>query len=246
MNTRQILRRGTATATLGLIAAAVLAACEPRNPDPSDAEPVDGNPAPGAPPGAAADARDPRSPVAPPTALGQSSPGTPAASVVAPPADAHMAAQANLQPVGHGGARGVVEFFPNAQGGMTIQARLSGLPPGDHGLHIHEIGDCSSLDGAAAGEHLAPEKDEHGSPAAAHEAHHTGDLGNITAGDDGTAVLTINDDELTVNGDHGIAGRAVVVHTNKDDLVTQPSGNSGDPIACGVVEAAGQHAPGAN
>jgi Cu-Zn family superoxide dismutase len=219
---------------MGLIAAAVIAACEPRNPDPSDAEPPDGNPAPGAPPTASA---GPRSPVPTPSpTLSQSSPGAPAATVVPPADDSHMAAQANLQPVGHGGARGVVEFFPDAQGGMTIQARITGLPPGEHGLHIHEIGDCSAPDGTAAGEHLAPENDEHGSPASAHDAHHVGDLGNVTAGDDGTAVLTIHDDELMVHGDHGVAGRAVVVHTNKDDLVTQPSGNSGDPIACGVVE----------
>jgi Cu-Zn family superoxide dismutase len=230
---------------MGLIAAAVLAACEPRNPDPSDAEPREGNPPPGAPPTASADPRSPV-PAQPPTALSESSPGAPAASVVPPASDAHMVAQANLQPVGHGGARGVVEFFPDAQGGMTIQARITGLPPGEHGLHIHEIGDCSSPDGSATGEHLAPDKDEHGSPASAHDAHHVGDLGNITAGDDGTAALTLHDDELTVNGDYGIEGRAVVVHVNKDDFVTQPSGNSGDPIACGVVEAAGQLEPSAN
>jgi Cu-Zn family superoxide dismutase len=246
MITRQVLRRGTATKTMGLIAVAVLAACEPRNPDPSDAEPREGNPAPGAPPPAAS--AEPRSPVvAPPAAtLRESSPGAPAATVVPPASDAHMAAQANLQPVGHGGARGIVEFFPDAQGGMTIQARITGLPPGEHGLHVHEIGDCSSPDGSAAGEHLAPEKDEHGSPASTHDAHHTGDLGNVTAGDDGTAEQTLHDNELTVNGDHGIVGRAIVVHTNRDDLVTQPSGNSGDPIACGVVEAAGQPGPSAN
>jgi Cu-Zn family superoxide dismutase len=230
---------------MGLIAAAVLAACEPRNPEPSDAEPSDGNPAPGAPPTASADPRSPV-PTQAPTTLSQSSPGAPAATVVPPATDAHMVAQANLQPVGHGGARGVVEFFPDPQGGMTIQARITGLPPGEHGLHIHEIGDCSASDGSAAGEHLAPEKDKHGSPASAHDAHHAGDLGNITAGDDGTVVQTLHDDELMVHGDHGIAGRAVVVHTNKDDLVSQPSGNSGDPIACGVVEDAALLEPGPN
>jgi Cu-Zn family superoxide dismutase len=140
-----------------------------------------------------------------------------------------------LAPVGGSKAEGTVEFVPEGSA-MVIQARLSGLTPGEHGLHVHEIGSCSSPDGSSAGEHLAPEGDAHGSPHSAHEAHHVGDLGNLVADQSGSGAVTVQDDELELEGEHGVVGRAVVVHAGKDDFTTQPDGNSGDPAACGVIE----------
>lgn len=113
-----------------------------------------------------------------------------------------------------------------------------GLEPGTHGLHIHEHGDCSAPDGSSAGAHFAPDGDPHGAPRDAADAHHAGDLGNVTATEGGMAEKRMTDDELSLTGTYGVLGRAVVVHQGEDDLVSQPSGNSGDPVACGVIQRA--------
>jgi Cu-Zn family superoxide dismutase len=240
---RQALRRSAAM--IGLSIAAFLAGCEPRSPSPDESQPTDRNPVPGSPQTATADPRSNAS-------VQPSVPGTPAAPVV-PPSSARVSgaspgvasggmARADLEPVGSSMARGVVEFAPDASGMMAIHVQVSGLEPGEHGFHVHELGDCSALDGSSAGDHLAPEKDMHGAPDSAHDAHHAGDLGNVTADATGNAELTIRDDELALEGDHGVVGRAVVVHVDPDDLMTQPSGNTGNPAACGVVMAV-THSP---
>jgi Cu-Zn family superoxide dismutase len=143
-------------------------------------------------------------------------------------------ARAQLQPTQGNSTRGTVDFSLDAST-MSIHVRLAGLDPGAHGLHIHEFGDCSTPDGSSAGEHFAPDHDPHGAPGDPPPAHHLGDLGNITADADGGAEARMQDDELQLTGDFGVVGRAVVVHVGEDDLKSQPSGNSGDPVACGVV-----------
>src|SRR5690606_37826534 len=83
-------------------------------------------------------------------------------------------------------ARGTVTFTP-ADGGMRVVASLQALEPGTHGLHIHEIGDCSAPDASSAGDHFNPDGSPHGAPKDPPSRRHAGDLGNITAGDDGSA-----------------------------------------------------------
>lgn len=158
-------------------------------------------------------------------------------------------ASARLAPVGGSEVRGIVVF--NEVGDtLEIHASVSGLEPGRYGFHLHEGGDCSGAEATAAGGHFAPEGDDpHGAPTEPPPRHHAGDLGNLAAPFGGTAIDDIEDAELTLVGEFGVVGRAVIVHAAEDDLVSQPSGEAGPPIACGVVrlddDASGQRPPGA-
>lgn len=125
--------------------------------------------------------------------------------------------------------------FTQAGDNVKVSAQLEGLTPGKHGFHIHEFGDCSSKDGAAAGGHFNPGGSAHGAPEAS--ARHAGDMGNIDAGADGVARLEFNDPVMKLNGPGTIVGRGLIVHANPDDLKTQPTGNAGGRLACGVIGA---------
>jgi Cu-Zn family superoxide dismutase len=119
---------------------------------------------------------------------------------------------------------------------VKVVAQIEGLTPGKHGFHIHEFGDCSSKDGAAAGGHFNPTGKSHGAPTDANR--HEGDLGNIEAGQDGKARVDFTDSVLQLGGAGSIIGRGVIVHAAPDDLKTQPTGNAGGRLACGVIGAA--------
>jgi Cu-Zn family superoxide dismutase len=128
--------------------------------------------------------------------------------------------------------KGVVTFT-KVEGGVKIVADVEGLTPGDHGFHIHEFGDCSSADGTSAGGHFNPHGNPHGGPTA--EKRHAGDLGNLTADDAGKAHLEWVDPHMVLEGHGSILGRSVIVHAKADDLTTQPTGNAGARVACGVI-----------
>jgi superoxide dismutase, Cu-Zn family len=121
-------------------------------------------------------------------------------------------------------------------GAVTMTGLVSGLKPGsEHGFHVHEKGDCSSPDFKSAGDHFNPTSQQHGDPAT--PPHHLGDIPNLKADDMGKAPVNARVEGVTL-GDQGpndLVGRAVVVHADPDDYKTQPSGNSGDRIACGVI-----------
>lgn len=123
--------------------------------------------------------------------------------------------------------------FEVVEKGVRVVAYLEGLAPGKHGFHIHEFGDCSSLDGTAAGGHFNPMAMPHSMPM--NEKRHVGDLGNIEADKDGNAHLDYVDSLLMLHGDTSIVGRAVIVHEKEDDFKTQPTGNAGGRLACGVI-----------
>jgi Cu-Zn family superoxide dismutase len=154
-----------------------------------------------------------------------------AAAAMAAPAPATRAV-AQLHPLGGSGVSGTVTFAPVA-GGVQVSARLSGLTPGAHGFHVHEFGDCSAPDGTSAGGHFNPAGEPHGGPTDAHR--HAGDMGNVTAGADGTATLEYVDSHLSFEGATSVLGRGVIVHARADDLKTQPTGNAGGRVACGVI-----------
>ncbi len=124
-------------------------------------------------------------------------------------------------------------------GVVRIRGEIEGLTPGLHGMHIHEVGDCSAPDASSAGEHFARDGAVHGAPTQSAGLHHTGDLGNIVATEDGVASVDVIDDALSLSGGESAIGRALVVHSGADDLVSQPAGNSGDRVACGVIERRG-------
>ncbi len=121
--------------------------------------------------------------------------------------------------------------------GVSIQGTVTGLEPGEHGFHIHEHGDCSAPDATSAGGHFEPGNDPHGAPDDPPEQHHHGDFGNITAGESGEAQVNLTDPELRMSGPDSIIGKAFIVHADPDDLVSQPSGNAGARVGCGVIRA---------
>ncbi len=113
-----------------------------------------------------------------------------------------------------------------------VEIYLTHLSPGVHGLHVHEKGDCSAPDALSAGGHYNPAGQPHGGPDG---PHHLGDLGNVTAGADGIVNMNVHVKSLELSGDQSVVGRAIVVHAAADDLATQPSGNSGKRVACGII-----------
>lgn len=149
------------------------------------------------------------------------------------PAPAAMAsAKATISGLGGSAVAGDVTFTDTGNG-TSIEAHLTGLAPGKHGFHIHETGDCSG-DGTAAGDHFNPGSMPHGGPDGT--SLHAGDMGNLVADAQGNAQLTMLSKHVTLdNGPMGIVGRAVIVHENEDDLTSQPAGNAGSRVACGVI-----------
>ncbi len=137
-----------------------------------------------------------------------------------------------LQPTEGNKVHGVVTFTKEGDK-IKVVIHIEGLTPGKHGFHIHEMGDCSSKDGAAAGGHFNPTQAQHG-PRDASQRHH-GDLGNIDADQSGVAHVEFTDPVMKFDGPNSIIGRGVIVHTNPDDLKTQPTGNAGGRQACGVI-----------
>ena len=141
-------------------------------------------------------------------------------------------AVAVLTPTQGNTANGVITFT-KVEGGVRVVVNLSNVPPGDHGFHIHEFGDCSAVDGTSAGGHFNPTKMVHAGPSA--EKRHVGDLGNVTANAEGKVALDYVDKHLAFSGANSIIGRGLILHAQADDLKTQPTGAAGGRIACGVV-----------
>ena len=114
---------------------------------------------------------------------------------------------------------------------------VQGLKPGqEHGLHVHEAGDCSSGDGMSAKGHFNPHGKPHGNPASAER--HAGDLPSLKANKAGRGNVQVDVDGFTVTpGPASIIGRGLIVHADPDDYKTQPTGNAGARIACGVIQA---------
>jgi Cu-Zn family superoxide dismutase len=114
---------------------------------------------------------------------------------------------------------------------------VQGLKPGqEHGLHIHEVGDCSSGDGMSTQGHFNPQGKPHGHHGSAER--HAGDLPSLKANKAGRANVQVDVDGITVTpGPASIVGRGLIVHADPDDYKTQPTGNAGARIACGVIQA---------
>ena len=125
--------------------------------------------------------------------------------------------------------------FQATNGMVTLTLMVQGAPPGEHAVHIHDMGDCSDPAGMSAGGHWNPNMTEHGKWGM--DPFHLGDIGNIMIAQDGTGMLTLSTDLWTVGtGDkNDVVGHAVMVHEKADDFVTQPTGNAGARIGCGVI-----------
>lgn len=142
-----------------------------------------------------------------------------------------------LLPTKGNDVRGIV-MLSSEEKGVRVRGRVMGLSPGEHGFHIHEYGDMRAPDGASAGGHFNPRGHKHGGPDA--DEHHAGDLGNITANDQGVAEVDKFAEDLEL---HFVVGRTVVVHAGADDFESQPSGDAGARVALGVIGYANNENP---
>lgn len=121
--------------------------------------------------------------------------------------------------------------------GVKIKLKVSGLPPGKHGFHVHEIGTCTPPDFKSAGPHFNPFQKHHGMENP--EGRHAGDLPNLEVKEDGTAEATVVAAGATLKKGRASllkeGGTALVIHADPDDNVTDPAGNAGARIACGAI-----------
>jgi Cu-Zn family superoxide dismutase len=171
------------------------------------------------------------------------SPATPAAeaapaAAAAPPAEPAPAAgktvEVTLQAKSGSKLSGKATLAEAADG-VKVVLTVENVPPGDHGAHVHEKGDCSAEDGSSAGGHFNPGGHQHGLPAGS--PRHLGDFGNITVGADGKGTLEITAAGANLkDGDpSSFLGKAIIVHEKKDDG-GQPTGNAGGRIGCGEIK----------
>jgi Cu-Zn family superoxide dismutase len=149
------------------------------------------------------------------------------------PETEHNRLIAVVQPTQGNNTVGTVTFS-KVNDGIRVVATITNLPPNSmHGFHIHQFGDCSAVDATSAGGHFNPHDRPHGGPTTAER--HVGDLGNLASNDMGIAELDYVDQTLSFSGIDSILGRGVVVHAQEDDLESQPVGNAGARISCGVI-----------
>jgi Cu-Zn family superoxide dismutase len=168
------------------------------------------------------------------SALGACSPmRSPATATGASGPGGSTTAAAKLAPTAGNQVTGSVTFTARGDR-LVVSGQVSGLKPNAvHGLHIHEKGDCSSPDAMSAGDHFNPGSQPHGNPASSR--HHAGDLPSLEADGNGTARISFQSMTLSLAGTSDVVGRAIVVHRDPDDYSSQPSGNSGPRLACGVI-----------
>jgi Cu-Zn family superoxide dismutase len=126
--------------------------------------------------------------------------------------------------------------FTEKNGKVTFVAKLAGLKPGIHAIHIHEKSDCTAADGSSAGGHWNPTFKKHGKWGVGE--YHKGDIGNFTADEKGNGTVTLTTEEWCIGcGDatKDVLGKGLIVHQGADDFTTQPSGNSGARVACSAI-----------
>jgi len=184
---------------------------------------------------------------APADQAGQAAPPAAPAAPTAPeaPSPAASSATAEIKPTQGNEVKGNVTFKV-VDGVLRVSGQLSGLKPNtEHGFHIHEKGDCSAPDGSSAGGHFNPGQSQHGNVSA--DPHHGGDMPNIKSDAQGNATVdgpVSSNVNIGKGDDFDISGHAVIVHADPDDYKTQPTGNAGGRLACGVITT--DSAPAAN
>jgi Cu-Zn family superoxide dismutase len=126
--------------------------------------------------------------------------------------------------------------FEETSNGVKMILKVQNATPGTHAVHLHENGDCSAPDATSAGPHWNPMNQAHGNRAEGSDFH-AGDIANLEVGDDGTGTLEIVAEDWTIGTGTAsdIIGKAVIIHADPDDFVSQPSGNAGAREGCGVI-----------
>jgi len=144
-------------------------------------------------------------------------------------------ATAQLQPRSGSNVQGAVTLSQTDRG-LRIEAQVDNLTPNaEHGFHVHQGTDCDTPDASSAGGHFNPTDKPHGEPASPHS--HAGDLPNLTANSEGTATLSTVSSEISLSKgqSNSVIGRTMIVHALPDDHHSQPAGNAGARVACGVI-----------
>ncbi len=144
-------------------------------------------------------------------------------------------ATATLEPRSGSNVKGTITFTQVGDV-VRVTGEVTGHTKGPKGFHIHAMGDCSAHDAMSAGGHFNPTNSKHGGPY--EPVKHAGDLGNIVFNDTGVAKVNFTVGDISVSRDRpdGIIGRALMVHAQVDDLKTDPTGNAGGRVACGVIK----------
>jgi len=156
-------------------------------------------------------------------------------STPAETAETVMVARASLESKSGSDVNGSATFSA-AAGRVQLEVHVNNLPEGVHAAHIHAVGDCNSDDGKSAGGHWNPGEMDHGEWAM--PPHHLGDLGNLEPDANGHATMTMETELWTIGtgADNDVVGKAIIIHAGADDFTSQPTGNAGGRIACGVIE----------
>jgi Cu-Zn family superoxide dismutase len=132
-----------------------------------------------------------------------------------------------------GAVVGMLMISPVKGGGVSIDIDVKGLPPGEHGVHVHAVAKCEPPFTSAGG-HFNPTNKKHGSSSP--DGPHAGDLPNLTVAANGVGRATVTSKNLVMGpGANSIYGPAIVIHSRADDMKTDPAGNSGDGIVCGTI-----------
>lgn len=150
------------------------------------------------------------------------------------PKEKPMGAVAGIEARSGSSVKGTATFTAK-EGKVTLELKVEGLEPGPHAFHLHEKGDCSAPDAASAGPHWNPTAEAHGKWGTA--PFHHGDVGNLVADANGKATLIFTTDlwEIGSGDEHDIVGKSLIIHAKPDDFTTQPTGNAGGRIGCGVI-----------
>ncbi|MBA3928346.1 MAG: superoxide dismutase [Xanthomonas sp.] len=159
-----------------------------------------------------------------------------AATTVVPTTSTAKQAVAVLASASGSLVSGSVTLTPMGKG-LHLTGEIGGLPTnGTHAFHIHEKGDCGAADASSAGPHFNPFNAAHGRTGSG--AHHAGDMNNLAANADGVATVNAHLEGVTLGGGavNDVAGRALIVHAAADDYASQPAGNAGARVACGIIK----------
>lgn len=151
--------------------------------------------------------------------------------------DQKASATAQMEAASGSNVTGEAKFTDEGDGKVRFELTVENLTPGEHAVHLHEKGDCSAEDASSAGGHWNPTMKPHGKRGDGN-SYHKGDVGNMTVGNDGKGTMNLTVQGWSIGGadSTNVVGKAVIVHEKADDFTTQPTGNAGGRLSCGVIK----------